>query len=542
MLPEAFITFYRSAAFTPEVKMMMIKSFQEHGEYVRRYHAPHGNHVCMQMRGLIQVALLLPELKAAEEWLAYALREMPGYVRQNVYADGVQIEGSPNYHHVVMRDLFELVPLLQRMGIEAPEYSGVLEKMYEVLMHSLTPDGLLPRFGDSDVHPQMANELRNTMSLGALLYGRGDFKYLGHAQLPFALLWRLGPEAARRYDQLQAEPPAATSASFLAGGYLFSRQSWEQDAMYAAMRAGVGIGGHAHADSLSLILFAGGRELLVDTGMGLFEWNKERKYAVSTRAHNTLVVDGQDQHVRSLHWSTTPTAPTKIWDVRHEDTYDYWFASHYGYTRYDDPVIHSRKVIVVKNRYWLIVDILEAKEQHTYEQYFHLPIGEAVMAEGGQRVHTHHPDSNVLVMFPDQDTDDDQIVLESGLDSRLGKYHVNPVVKRTMLRTGKAVCETLIVPYGAKRPEIQLQRLPVRTQSRELSANEATALRISGAGWTDEICLFHNSVPVDSYLDATGNIVTENLLPGINRQEELEFAGCRYQDDLIMRLNRQISI
>ncbi|MBT2292931.1 hypothetical protein J7E73_28215 [Paenibacillus albidus] len=70
----------------------------------------------------------------------------------------------------------------------------------------------------------------------------------------------------------------------------------------------------------------------------------------------------------------------------------------------------------------------------------------------------------------------------------------------------------------------------------------ATALRISGEGWTDEICLFHNSVPVDSYLDATGNIVTESLLPGINRQEELEFAGCRYQDDLIMRLNRQISI
>ncbi|MEK5027511.1 alginate lyase family protein [Paenibacillus sp. FSL M7-1046] len=532
MLPEAFIVFYRSKAFTPEIKMKLIKSFYQHGEYVRKYHAQSGNHVCMQLRGLIQVSLLLPELKPAQQWLEYARRELPGHIRDNVYEDGAQFEGSSNYHQVVMRDLYELVPLFQKLNIEALEYSEILEKMLEVQSHLMTPDMQLARFGDTDA--QTENELRNTMSLGAYLFGRGDFKFLGHPQLPFALLWRLGPEAAERYEAIPAGPAPEPFACFPVGGYLFSRQSWEKEAMYMAMRAGVGIGGHAHSDTLSLILYAGGRELLADSGMGLFEWNKERKYAVSTRAHNTVVVDGQDQHVRGLHWNTTQTAACKIWDARHGKDYDYWFASHYGYTRYDDPVIHSRKVVFVKNRYWLIVDLFEAQEQHTYEQYFHLPIGDAVVQWDRRQVHTNHNDSNVLLLFPEQERAEDQLALESGLDFRQGQYYVNPVAKRSMSTAGRAVYETLVVPYGTVQPQIRISRMPVTLEGRELSALEATALRISGDNWSDEICLYHNSVDVNSYLDHTGNIVSQELLPGKSVLAGLEFAGGRHSDDVIV--------
>lgn len=101
-----------------------------------------------------------------------------------------------------MRDLYELVPLFQKLNIEALEYSEILEKMLEVQSHLMTPDMQLARFGDTDA--QAENELRNTMSLGAYLFGRGDFKFLGHPQLPFALLWRLGPEAAGRYEAIPA--------------------------------------------------------------------------------------------------------------------------------------------------------------------------------------------------------------------------------------------------------------------------------------------------------------------------------------------------
>lgn len=523
-LPEAFVVFFGSASFKPDVKMKMIKSFFQHGKYVREYHARHGNHVCMQLRGLVQLSLLLPELKASRAWLDYALTELPAYVRQNVFEDGVQIEASPNYHFIVMRDLYELVPLLEKAGEEAAIYRETLEKMFEVAKHLCTPDGQLLRYGDTDKTDE--TELRNAMSTGACLFARGDFKFLGHARLPFALLWRFGPDAADRYARIEAAPPDDLAACFPVGGYLASRQSWDRDAMHMAMRAGLGIAGHAHSDALSVILFAGGRELVCDSGMGLFEWNKERKYAVSTRAHNTVVVDGQDQHVRGLHWNTPQTAACKIWDTRHEDRYDYWFASHYGYTRYDDPVVHSRKVLFVKNRYWLIVDLFKAEERHRYEQYFHLPAGEAALMTGGGRIRTLLPDANALLLFPKPgDGADDSLALVSGLIFREGRYEANPVAKRLLAATGSVALETIVLPYEGNPPRVDAVRLPVSQAGRELKAWEATGLRITGEGWTDELCLFHGSVPVESYLDHTGNIVGERLLPKSTPGGELLLEG-----------------
>ncbi|UQZ35705.1 hypothetical protein C2I18_20565 [Paenibacillus sp. PK3_47] len=533
MLPEAFITFFSSASFKPEVKLKLIKSFHQHGHYVRKYHANHGNHVCMQLRGLIQTALLLPELKDSAAWLEYGLREMPDYIRQNVYPDGVQFEGSPNYHLVVMRDLYELVALFQRLGMDAGEYDRILEDMFNVTMHLLSPDGQLVKFGDTDV--QVASELRNIMSLGAYLYQRSDFKALGHERLPFSLLWRVGAEAAENYGRLQAEEPRTTAACFPVGGYITFRQGWGRDDMYMAMRAGVGVGGHAHSDALSLVLYAGGRELLADSGMGLFEWNKERKYAVSTRAHNTVVVDGQDQHVRSLHWSTPATAACRIWDFESNDTYGYTFASHYGYSRYEDPVIHSRKVLFVRNRYWLIVDLFEAREQHLYEQYFHLPCGAAVYDCRSRETATQLEDANLLLVHPSSGHVRDQLSLEAGLLFKQGFYYDNPVVKRSLTLTGRAVIETLAVPYGTVKPQVVIERLPVRMNGTQLPAAEATAMRIEVDGSADEICLYHNSFNVAGYLDHTGNVITEELLPRKQNIGGLEFAGEIYSSDVIVK-------
>jgi uncharacterized heparinase superfamily protein len=534
MLPEAFITFFGSPSFTPEVKMKMIKSFHQHGDYVRKYHASHGNHVCMQLRGLIQVALLLPELKVSKQWLAYGLGELPGYIHQNVYEDGVQFEASPNYHLVVMRDLYELVPLFRALELPTEQYNEILESMFAVMMHLITPDGQLARFGDTDLHSE--NELRSVMSLGAYLFERGDFKYVGHEKLPFSLLWRLGPGAAERYNRLEAVPPRDTLACFPIGGYLVSRENWSRNAMHMAMRAGVGINGHAHSDALSFVLYANGRELIADSGMGLFEWNKERKYIVSTRAHNTVVVDGEDQHVRSLHWNSPPTAACKIWDVRTNGQYDYFTASHYGYTRYEDPVIHTRKVLFVKNRYWLVVDLFEAKAQHRYDQYYHLPVGESTADWSSRQIRTNLAEANALLVFPTgRHSEDDRLMLESGLLFLNGEYKVNPVVRRSLSAAGRAAMETVIVPYGSLMPKVEVHRLPAQLDGRDLEPWEATALRIETEEFTDDICLYHDHIAVDAYLDHTGNPVEEALLPKPRPIGTLYFGGASYQEDTILK-------
>ncbi|MCA9133366.1 MAG: heparinase II/III family protein, partial [Planctomycetales bacterium] len=50
--------------------------------------------------------------------------------------------------------------------------------------------------------------------------------------------------------------------------------------------------GHSHADNLSLLLFAQGREMLSDLG---YSHTAYRSWTLATAAHNTVVIDGQNQ-------------------------------------------------------------------------------------------------------------------------------------------------------------------------------------------------------------------------------------------------------
>ncbi|WP_058302488.1 alginate lyase family protein [Gorillibacterium timonense] len=529
MLPEPFMIFFTSPSFTPEVKMLMIKFFQEHARYVQKYHAEDGNHVCMQMRGLIQVALLLPELKEAEEWLDYGLTNAPRYLASNVYDDGAQIEASPNYHLVVMRDVHELALHFKKLGIDASWYLELLAKMFNVLEHIKTPFSQLPYIGDTDVHAE--GNLRDVMSLGACLLNRPDLKAFGRPELPFSLLWTVGIDEVEQYDRMEARPPEQTSAVFPIGGYITARDSWERDSLYMAMRAGIGVGGHAHADALSVNLFGYGRELIADAGIGAFEWTPERKYIVSTRAHNTVVVDGEDQHVRSFHWNTPKTADCKIWDTREMGDSFYVFASQYGYTRYEDPVIHSRKVVALRGCGWVIVDVFEADETHRYEQYFHLPAGECACDWSSNEIFTRGDGANVLLAYPDQAGSN--LSVEAGLIFRNGEYMTAPVAKRAWTASGRSVTETVIVPYaGGEKPRLQVTRVPVLSHGEPLSPEEATGLRIEGEDFAYEIALYHDRYEVGAYLDHNGNPVTPALLPPPKEMEELELGGVVFRDDV----------
>ncbi|ANE47095.1 hypothetical protein SY83_13420 [Paenibacillus swuensis] len=533
MWPEAFIIFLSSESFLPEVRMTVIKSFYEHADYIARYHTKHGNHATMQLRGLFYTSLLFPEFKASAGWRTYTLEVFPGYIMQNVYEDGIQFEASPTYHMTVLRDVMEFVELCKRHNLRQGEgLVIVLEKMLEAVMHLRTPAGELPRFGDTDVIG--GAQLTSVMSNGARLFGRADFKAFGEAKLPVLTALRVGPEEAARYAAMEARPPEALAAVYAQGGYMLARGGWDPQAMYVAMRSGGGVGGHVHADALSLVISAFGRELLVDSGKGVYEWDAVRKYIISTRAHNTVVVDGQNQYVRNLHWDSSVGAPAKVWDHRSNERYEFFFASHYGYTRYDDPVIHSRKVLFVKNRYCVVMDIMQAEKPHTYELYYHLPPGDVGTSACLKRIHTlAEGQANVMLLRADGG-DQVNATLESGLFYYDQTYSPKPVVKYTQL-AGHATFVTVLIPYEDRKPEVaEVRTLGALVGGREAKPWEVTALEVELDGETERICVNHLSVKAESFLDATGNPVAADLIPDKRDSVEVEFEGMRFATDVVL--------
>ncbi|MBM4050998.1 MAG: hypothetical protein FJ279_38365, partial [Planctomycetes bacterium] len=100
-----------------------------------------------------------------------------------------------------------------------------------------------------------------------------------------------------------------------------------------------------------------------------------RAYVLSTRGHNTVMVDGQEQHRRAMRDTfLAKSALPNRWLTRADfDFAEGTYADGYG-PKNDRTVTHRRQVLFVKPDYWIVVDVLEPSDQaeHRYEALFHL--------------------------------------------------------------------------------------------------------------------------------------------------------------------------
>ncbi|MCK5611451.1 heparinase II/III-family protein, partial [Candidatus Pacearchaeota archaeon] len=104
------------------------------------------------------------------------------------------------------------------------------------------------------------------------------------------------------------------------------------------------IPGHAHGDIFSFELSLKGQRVIVDSGVFSYVAGEMRKYCRSTRAHNTVEINGQDQ---CEFWSAFRVAkrgyPRDIVWKPASDKF-YLNAWHDGYKRLPGNPIHKRQV------------------------------------------------------------------------------------------------------------------------------------------------------------------------------------------------------
>jgi uncharacterized heparinase superfamily protein len=94
------------------------------------------------------------------------------------------------------------------------------------------------------------------------------------------------------------EPPTAPSGPFSLPqtGYYGAREAAGHYLICDAAPIGPDhLPGHAHGDIFSFELSLHGRRVLVDAGVFGYEADERRRFARSTRAHNTVEIDGEDQ-------------------------------------------------------------------------------------------------------------------------------------------------------------------------------------------------------------------------------------------------------
>jgi len=248
--------------------------------------------------------------------------------------------------------------------------------MLEFLSAISNRAGDLPIFGDGDNGqavwiPETISE--RVHHLIGISRDRGTNS--GNSNLrSMLLLWGQSPQEI----PLWSVPRANEKLAFPEGGYyvLAANRGGENEMVVVFDAGQLGLpplNAHGHADALSFWLSYGGEEFLVDPGTFTYDSSaKWRSYFRGTAAHNTIRIDQKDQSVAGGTFLWRETANCRI-DYR-DETAELLevVASHDGYQRLSDPVLHTRKVQLFKDSPVLIItDSLHCRGTHHVELLFH---------------------------------------------------------------------------------------------------------------------------------------------------------------------------
>jgi hypothetical protein len=384
----ALSLFRGSSSLCEEKLSMMLATFDQHAAHIQRNlefsHLSTSNHYLSDLAGLLWIAIMLPELIVAEELREWTLAEMLREMEKQILPDGADYESSTGYHRFVLELFLYSFILCRANGIPiAEKYWRKLHAMLVYLRAIVRPDGPAPLIGDTDggqvlpIVSRNANDHGYLLSLGAVVFSDSQLK-LPRYEAAEELLWLLGEEGLRKYDEMNSSGETSSQAFAAAGTYVLRHE----DLFLLFNANGFQKGrpaSHRHNDALSVEISAYGCAFIVDPGSYLYTADlHERHLFRSTSYHSTVQIDdveqntireespfviGAEARVRVLSWETTPERARIV-------------AEHSGYERLPEPVEHRRAVTFYKQaRWWLIEDEINGKGEHKFAARFHFDAG-----------------------------------------------------------------------------------------------------------------------------------------------------------------------
>jgi hypothetical protein len=364
--------------------------YQHLSEITRRYSrgTSANNHLIGESAGVFVASAYFDRLPKASQWRDESQKRLEEEIVAQTFDDGCTREQAMGYHLFVLQ-FFIICGLVGRWtGREfSSAYWRRIETMLEFAGALLEGGGKLPMFGDADDGyvldlGQGGFSVRDLLCLGAVLFNRSDFKALsGGFREP--VLWLLGRSGL---DGFQAVPESSggrrlRSRSFPESGYylLQSGSAEKPDRISVIMDCGPlgfkSIAAHGHADALSIVLRAFGRDVLVDPGTyDYFSHPDWRTYFRSTKAHNTVVIDDRDQSemLGPFMWGRPAESKCLLWDPW-PDGGGRLLAEHDGYCRGNNAVFHRRRIeLNPKARSVTITDEFLAGAHHRIVLFFHI--------------------------------------------------------------------------------------------------------------------------------------------------------------------------
>lgn len=322
------------------------------------YYHP-ANHYLENARALIFSGLYFHEQGEASKWLAKGLEIISGELPKQVLPDGGYFEKSIMYHTLMAELILDILNVL-------PESNGLYErlletarKMLQFLVALTHPGGKITLFNDSS--EEIAPSTKQLTVYGGKLN-------------------------ITVKNEFESNEPAIYS--FTNSGYFIFRN---KDIYIAIDGGSIGPGfipAHAHADIFTYELSVKDEKIIVDAGVYEYRKSPAREYSRSTKAHNTISIDGRNQAEVWDSFRTARRYPPENIKFERRGGRILFSGEFRGFSKLiGDNLMHKRSVIISSaDNLITFEDTIEGKGNHRTENFIHLNPSVKISNAGGDLI------------------------------------------------------------------------------------------------------------------------------------------------------------
>jgi len=298
-----------------------------------------GNHLVANAKALIFSGLFFHG-QEANKWYSIGLRILKKELSEQILADGAHFELSPMYHSIFIEDLLDIINLhnIYNKSNELNLDDKVI-KMLSWLENMCHPDRKISFFNDAafEVAPTLNQLLRYANSL----------------EISYDSIFILGVTYLKE------------------SGYIrFNSNNMSLIADLASIGPDY-LPGHAHADTLSFEMSIFGDRFIVNSGVSTYKLSSDRRMQRSTLAHSTISVD--DLNSSEIWGSFRVARRAKVSNISISEVNEVvkFSATHDGYRRLNDGILHNREWVISKNCLQ-IIDNISGRGRHKITSVFPL--------------------------------------------------------------------------------------------------------------------------------------------------------------------------
>ena len=348
------LTMNESKQLDKNLENEIIELLNIHGNYLYddQHYTRNHNHGIFQDESLLAVSYLLQN-NNFKQWNKKAEERLVDQFNYAFNDEGFHVENSSSYFIGVQNTFLEIIDFINRVDKDSKfveSFQKQLNRTFNVLSWMIKPDGRLTSFGDSVFFEKKYNLPESQIAK--------DNVYMQYVTT----------------DGLYGEDHKTNSVVFPESGFYFYRGNNSDFSMntWKMFKGGYESSTHKHADDLSFLMSTKGKDIFIDPGMYNYMTSDfYRDYFVSSKAHNTVVVDGKS-------YSTQVEERQKVGIM------NYYLSDEYDYIEGYNHMFAGAEIY--RNLYsagdiTVIYDDIYSEDYHNYSQQFHISNDTEIVSE-----------------------------------------------------------------------------------------------------------------------------------------------------------------